>query len=380
MIGGIPQGILELLKILETHGHFSYLVGGCVRDLLMDQTPKDWDICTPATPEELKEIFPSCIAMGEKYGTIGVKTQEGIVEITTFREEFEYQDFRHPRVGFVKELSKDLKRRDFTINAIAYHPQKGIVDDFDGVGDLKKRILRCVGDAKTRFQEDALRILRLVRFSCRFGFVPEQKTLQEALQHKHLLQQIAFERIAQELLLIIQGRYLHQFFKVYREIFALILPELSHPKQNRIENLSLLLAFLFDTQKALDRFMIKKEIKTRAQILIDYKAIKLEEDMIAIKMLLRTIGYDCFMALLELKKLMGINTKRIYQMLQAIMIGDECFCLKDLQIKGEDLKKMGFSGKKIGEVLEALLDDVIYERVCNTYEALHKRALYFSRM
>lgn len=380
VIEKIPKCVIEILEILETHGHTSYLVGGCVRDLLMQIEPKDWDICTPATPKELKEIFDSPILLGEKFGTIGVQTQVGIVEITTFREEFEYADFRHPRIAFVKELEKDLRRRDFTINAMAFHPQKGVIDLFGAQEDLEKNILRCVGDASLRFQEDALRILRLMRFSCVFGFSPCSQSLQEALRGKHLLEQISNERIAHELLLALQGEFLSDFFGIYKEIFALVLPELKKPKKFKTKNLSLLLASLFDENTALDRLRISKEIKLRTQSLIEYKNTIITEDKVEIKMLLKKIGYDCFMALLELKKLRGENIKKLYSLVQTIMINDECFCLKDLQIGGNDLQKLGLSGKRIGEVLEILLVEVIRGEVCNTFEALHKKAVYLSRI
>lgn len=380
VIERIPKCVIEILETLESHGYISYLVGGCVRDLLMQREPKDWDICTPATPKELKKIFISPIVLGEKFGTIGVQTQVGIVEITTFREELRYVDFRHPQVAFVLDLEKDLKRRDFTINAMAYHPREGVVDLFGGRRDLERKILRCVGDVHGRFQEDALRILRLVRFSCTLGFEPEQKSLQIALQDKNLLRKIAHERIGQELIQILQGDYLHLFFKPYREIFSLVLPELQAPKKNAIKNLSLRLAFLFDHVEAIRRLGIAKNLRARAEFLVANKNRVIKEDLIELKMCLKEMGYDHLMALLELKKLNGENTKKLYSLVQMIMINDECFCLKDLQIKGSDLLKLGISGKMIGEILERLLDEVIRGEICNTFEALHNRATYLSCM
>ncbi|WP_051420604.1 CCA tRNA nucleotidyltransferase [Helicobacter pametensis] len=380
MIDLIPSSVLEILEALERAGHRAYLVGGSVRDLLMHKIPKDWDICTSSLPEQTKEIFPSHIALGERYGTIGVKVEEGIVEVTTFRQEEKYLDFRHPEVSFVQDLQTDLERRDFTINAMAYHPREGIIDLFDGVQDLQNQVLRCVGDGGVRFQEDALRILRLVRFSCTLGFSPQSHTLSWAIHHRTLIGNLAKERISQELLLILQGEFLDQFFETYCEIFAEVLPKLRKPKKRKIRNLSLLLAYLFDEDSVLDLLCLDKEQKKRARVLIQYKRHKISADSIEIKLLLRDIGYDYFMALIELKKLLGEEIKMFYRIAQQIMIDDECFCLKDLKIKGYELQKMGFSGVKIGEILECLLEEVIRGETPNTLEALRQRAIYFSRI
>lgn len=376
----IPACVLEILETLDSKGFQSYLVGGCIRDLLREVKPKDWDICTPATPDDLILIFPSCIQLGLKFGTIGLHTQEGIIEVTSFREELDYANHRHPRVSFVQSLESDLKRRDFTINAIAYHPQKGLIDLFDGQEDLKAGILRCVGDPLLRFKEDALRILRLVRFSCTLGFQPDPSALQQAKTCKDLLFIISKERIRDELILTLQGEFFSDFFEIYLEIFQVILPELKKAKKHKIKNLSLLFAFLLEKEEdcqALERLKFSKVEIKRAKELLRYKNIPIKEDFVEIKFLLRDLGYDTFMALLELQKLSGKNTKKLYQRVQEIMIKDECFSLKDLQIKGDDLFKIGFRGKEIGKVLDKLLEKVIKGEIDNSPQSLISQASYF---
>lgn len=372
--------MLEILEILNSKGFDSYLVGGCVRDILRGVKPKDWDICTSAAPDNLILIFPSCIQLGLKFGTIGLHTQEGIVEVTSFRKEFDYANYRHPRVSFVQSLELDLKRRDFTINAIAYHPQKGLFDFFGGQEDLKAGILRCVGDPHSRFSEDALRILRLVRFSCTLGFQADPSALQQAKICKDFLLLISKERIRDELILALQGEFFNDFFGIYLEIFQVVLPELKKTQKHKIKNLSLLFAFLFQKEEdcqALERLKFSKVEVKRTRELLKYKNVSIKEDLIEIKFLLRDLGYDTFMALLELQKLSGKNTKKLYQIVQEIMIKDECFSLKDLQIKGDDLFKLGFRGKEIGKILDKLLEKVIRGEIDNSSQSLIAQASYF---
>lgn len=380
VIRKIPSHVLQTLEILDSQGFQSYLVGGCIRDLLREKMPKDWDICTSALPHDLIKIFPHCISLGLRFGTIGVPTQSGIIQITSFREELYYQDYRHPKVSFVRSLQLDLKRRDFTINAMAYHPKEGLIDLFGGQNHLKSKTLQCVGDPSLRFNEDALRILRLVRFSCTLGFSPDSLTLQQAKVHKDLLLKISKERIRDELTLSLQGDFFVDFFQIYFEIFKVVLPELKKAKKHKIKNLSLLFAFLFQKEEdsqALERLKFPKIQIKRTQELLKYKNISIKKDPISIKLLLRDIGYDSLMAILELQKLNGKNTNKLYEIVQQIMIKDECFCLKDLRIKGDDLIKLGFRGKEIGEVLQKLLTKVIQGEIDNSPEYLLAEASYF---
>jgi tRNA nucleotidyltransferase (CCA-adding enzyme) len=199
----IPNSVLELMNRLENAGFECRCVGGCVRDWLMGIEPNDYDCCTSATPEEMQQIFADrqLVLAGLKHGTVGVVTPDGVVEITTFRTEGGYHDARHPDwVRFVREIREDLARRDFTVNAMAYSPRRGLCDPFGGQEDLKKCILRAVGEPRLRFREDALRILRGLRFAARFGFRIEETTRAAMDEEMEGLDSLARERVLTELL------------------------------------------------------------------------------------------------------------------------------------------------------------------------------------
>ena len=198
----IPNSVLELIRKLEDAGYETWVVGGCVRDHLMGNTPHDYDCCTAATPEQMQALFADrqLVLAGLKHGTVGVVTEEGVVEITTFRTEGGYLDSRHPDwVKFVRDVKEDLARRDFTVNAMAYSPRRGLCDPFGGQADLKNGILRAVGDPVLRFREDALRILRGLRFAARFGFAIEENTRKAMHTEIAGLDTLARERVLTEL-------------------------------------------------------------------------------------------------------------------------------------------------------------------------------------
>ena len=197
----IPKDALCIIDMIEKAGFEAYIVGGCVRDLLMDRMPHDWDITTSAKPEEVKKIFRRTYDTGIKHGTVTVILNEEHYEVTTYRIEGEYKDFRRPtEVSFVDDITLDLSRRDFTMNAIAYHPERGFVDPYEGQADIKTGLIRSVRSATERFTEDALRILRAVRFSAQLGFKIEEDTLIGIEQCKPLLTHISKERIRDEFL------------------------------------------------------------------------------------------------------------------------------------------------------------------------------------
>ena len=198
----IPNSVLELINKLEDAGYETWVVGGCVRDHLMGNVPHDYDCCTAAEPETMQAIFAErqLVLAGLKHGTVGVVTEEGVVEITTFRTEGGYLDSRHPDwVRFVRDIREDLARRDFTVNAMAYSPRRGLCDPFGGQEDLKNGILRAVGDPAQRFREDALRILRGLRFAARFGFRIEENTRKAMHTEIAGLDSLARERVLVEL-------------------------------------------------------------------------------------------------------------------------------------------------------------------------------------
>ena len=200
----MPNKVRTIIRTLQEHGYEAYAVGGCVRDSLLNQAPEDWDITTSATPEEMKSLFFKTIDTGIKHGTITVLLGKETFEVTTYRIDGKYEDGRHPReVKYTRSLKEDLLRRDFTINAMAYNEKDGLVDIFGGMDDLKAKKLRCVGDAKKRLSEDALRILRGIRFSAQLGFSIETATRNAMRELSSLLKRISAERIQAEFLKIL---------------------------------------------------------------------------------------------------------------------------------------------------------------------------------
>ena len=196
----IPQKAEQILHILNEAGYEAYVVGGCVRDSILDRVPGDWDITTSALPEQVKELFHRTVDTGIQHGTVTVMMGKEGFEVTTYRVDGEYHDGRHPdAVTFTRSLEEDLKRRDFTINAMAYHPEHGLVDLFGGMEDINRKIIRCVGDPVERFTEDALRMLRAVRFSAQLGFTVEENTKAALARMSGNLEHVSAERIQTEL-------------------------------------------------------------------------------------------------------------------------------------------------------------------------------------
>lgn len=223
----IPEDALQIIDQLEQAGYEAYIVGGCVRDMIMGREPNDWDITTSAKPEQVKEVFNRTYDTGIEHGTVTVILNKEHFEVTTYRIEGEYKDYRRPdKVSFVEDITEDLSRRDFTMNAIAYHPTRGFVDPYKGVEDIKRQVICSVRDARERFTEDALRILRGVRFSAVLGFEIDANTLDGIIDCKKLLKHISKERIRDEFLKIcISDRPTHieELYKL--ELLEYILPE-----------------------------------------------------------------------------------------------------------------------------------------------------------
>lgn len=213
----MPQAVETIIHTLETHGYEAYAVGGCVRDTLLDRTPEDWDITTSAKPLEIKQIFRKTIDTGIQHGTVTVMIDHVGYEVTTYRIDGEYEDNRHPKqVEFTADLTADLQRRDFTINAMAYNPNTGMVDEFEGVKDLQEKVIRCVGDPGQRFDEDALRMLRAVRFSGQLGFRIDEATLDAIRVRAQNLRNISAERIRVELSKLLIAKEAGRLQEAYR--------------------------------------------------------------------------------------------------------------------------------------------------------------------
>ena len=223
----LPEQVTFIIDTLNQAGFEAYAVGGCVRDSIMGRVPDDWDITTSADPQQVKKLFRRTIDTGIQHGTVTVMLQGTGYEVTTYRIDGEYEDNRHPKeVVFTKSLEEDLKRRDFTVNAMAYHPKEGLVDLFDGIGDMERRCIRCVGRAEERFSEDALRIMRGVRFSARFGYTIEEETKQAITKLAENLKHVSAERIRVELVKLLVSPHPDYLRDAYElGITKIILPE-----------------------------------------------------------------------------------------------------------------------------------------------------------
>ena len=212
----IPSGAAHILRVLESRGYEAYVVGGCVRDSLLGRTPNDWDITTSALPQQVKALFPRTVDTGLKHGTVTILCGRDAYEVTTYRVDGEYLDGRHPKdVTFTASLREDLQRRDFTINAMAYSEKDGLQDYFDGLSDLERGIVRAVGDPEKRFGEDALRIMRAVRFAAQLGYDVEEKTLRAMKDLAPTLSKISAERIAVELEKLLLSPHPDKLFMAY---------------------------------------------------------------------------------------------------------------------------------------------------------------------
>lgn len=223
----LPEQVAFIINTLNNAGFEAYAVGGCVRDSIMGREPDDWDITTSAEPEQVKKLFRRTVDTGIQHGTVTVMLQRTGYEVTTYRIDGEYEDNRHPKeVIFTKSLEEDLKRRDFTINAMAYHPKEGLVDLFDGIGDMERKCVRCVGDAGERFSEDALRMMRCVRFSAQFGYGIEEETKRAVFELAGNLRSVSAERIRVELVKLLVSPHPDYLRTAYElGITKIMLPE-----------------------------------------------------------------------------------------------------------------------------------------------------------
>lgn len=370
-----PKYVRQVLRSLQARGHVAYLVGGCVRDMALGVRPHDWDICTGALPEQVMEVFPGALPTGLKHGTVTVRINSRSVEVTTFRSEENYADHRHPEtVRFVGELTTDLSRRDFTINAMALSPDGLIMDPFGGLTDLEHRCIRCVGSPELRFEEDALRMFRALRFSARLDFTIEEATLAAIGKKAHLASALAAERIRDEVektLLtprpetvgLMQHLGLLDGFLCAR---ADALPELK------------LLTKL--PRKALDRWMALCVILRRRGLIssvedfltalrLDSRTIRCCTDGTALlegrkprgapewKRLLRRWGVDTVSCAARCRDALdGGSSSRE---LKSVLKSGECFSMKHLAVSGDDLTALGLKGRELGEMLNFLLDYVI---------------------
>lgn len=435
----MPKNVDTAINLLQSAGFEAYAVGGCVRDSLLGKTPNDWDITTSAKPEDMKSIFINfhCIDTGIKHGTVTVVIDGEPLEITTFRLDGEYEDNRHPKsVTFTSNLGADLGRRDFTVNAMAYSKMTGTVDLFGGENDLKNKIIRCVGDPDRRFNEDALRILRALRFASVLNFEIEEKTAQSLLKNCALLGNISEERIAKELLKLVCGKGAKRILTDFAPVLFEILPELQPMYKNSHDNPhhcydiyehTLIAVESIDPEPTLRFAMLlhdcgKPAVKKfdengvahfyghqrisaeiSAQILARLKVSnkfrdeilflvsnhdrwELYENTEKMPRYLSKFGLDGVLNLLKVMRADVLAQSPEYRYrLDQIADAEEiaknlaaqkpCLSLSELQINGRTLMDIGIpQGRKLGAVLAQLLDEVIDGVTKNTQEALTTRA------
>ncbi len=430
----IPDHAKKIIEKLEAAGFEGYVVGGCVRDTLLSKCPDDWDITTSARPKELKKIFPHSIDTGIAHGTITVLFGKEGYEVTTYRIDGEYEDSRHPReVTFTGSLLEDLKRRDFTINAMAYNDKSGIIDEFEGMKDLSDGVIRCVGDPRERFKEDALRIMRAVRFSAQLGYQIEPATREAVIEAAGNLSKISKERICTELSKLLLSDRPQDLQTAYElGITKVILPEFDrimecgqnnphhcfsvgehtlHALQNVPADKVLRFTMLFhDFGKALthstdengiDHFYghaeksaaISHEIMKRLRFdnatlravekLVACHDRKIEQTPAGVRRVAAFMGEELFLKLLQVKEadFMAQSTYQredkknrldyVRNEYQRILERGDCTCIKMLAVTGNDLILEGMEpGAEIGRTLQHFLDIVLEHPDYNTKEYL----------
>lgn len=362
----LPEHVKQVMEQLRAGGYEARAVGGCVRDGLMGLVPHDWDICTDASPEEMKECFRDfrILETGLRHGTVTVLSQGEAIEVTAYRAESAYSDHRHPdAVRFVRCIEEDLSRRDFTVNAMAWDPQEGLIDRFDGQGDLQRKLIRCVGEPRERFREDPLRILRALRFAARFCFSLEEKTAAAMREEKELLRHISAERILAELKGIVMGRDGAKLLGQYREILQVVLPEAQPFGAEAPEDLEIRLALLVkDTgAQALKELRCDNALLRAVTELLE--APKAENPLQLRKLAVRYGKERCRQIVL----MQGGDMERLEQVLE----NSPCLSLKELAVSGEDLLALGLpKGPVLGQKLQELLELVLEEKLPNEKEAL----------
>ena len=437
----IPKDVTDCIDALERAGFAVYLVGGCVRDAYLGLTPHDFDLCTAALPEQTEAVFSDrkLVLAGKKHGTVGVVTDSGVIEITTFRTEGGYTDNRHPQwVKFMPHIEDDLARRDFTVNAMAYSPTRGFADPFGGRADLDVHILRAVGEPAKRFEEDSLRILRGVRFAVKYGLMPEQKTLDAMFRLAPLMDNLARERVFEELcklLLLVQPEDLIRFAPILTQVIPELAPLVGFDQHSSHHVYDVYThtahvtaavpatlplrwaALLHDAGKpatfsigedgqghfyghaeasaaiaeaVLRRLKAPTALREDVILLIRKHMTLLEPEKRFLRRWLGKLGTEMLDMLLALQEAdMGSKgTGKPAEMVQfteirAILVEIEaenaCLSLKDLAINGHDLMALGYSGKEIGCCLNYLLEQVIEEKLPNEKNALLRQCEKFQK-
>ena len=375
----LPSNTEYIIETLQKNGYEAYAVGGCVRDMLNSDTPHDFDITTSAEPEAVISLFEKTVPTGIKHGTVTVIINGVPNEVTTYRTDGEYRDHRRPdSVIFVKSLREDLARRDFTVNAMAYNKRDGLKDFFGGKQDIQNRILRAVGEPERRFYEDALRILRLFRFSSVLGFNIEENPLKAALEYAPTLKSVSAERIYSELLKTLCGKK-PAALKPLTDIGGLRFSGLTSSPDYGILPLlgsadTKLFAFLYsggaDVTAALDFLRVPNKTKKAARDMLTLLNMPFPKTKPEIKEMLYLTSPVSVENYFDYKAAYGENCENARSMLSEIIENAEPYKISDLKIRGEDLKKLGIRGRETGEMLEALRKYVIPDPTLNTKSRL----------
>ena len=382
----LPESVRFIIGKLNEHGHRADIVGGSVRDFYMGKCPSDYDITTDATPDEMKDIFSTLhtVDTGLKHGTLTVILSGEPYEVTTYRVDGEYLDNRRPEsVTFTRKLCEDLSRRDFTVNAMCYNDTDGLTDVFGGIEDIEERIIRAVGDPETRFREDALRILRALRFASVLNFKIEEKTALAVHKCKTLLKNVSRERIFIEWKKLISGDGAYRVLTEFSDVIAVFIPKLSDiklPKEDlfssadaEIRELSLFALSAKDRKESFSISMTDmrsdNKRKTDGEAILSHVFANTSTRP-AIKRVLTEIEKELFSRVLSLRETLGIDTKYERETLASILSHEECYTLSALKINGKDISSLGHKGEKIGEILKALLYMVEDEKVDNDRESL----------
>lgn len=385
----IPQNITRVLDMLEDAGYEAYVVGGCVRDLCRGVTPHDYDVTTSALPEETMACFADfrVIETGIKHGTVTVISEGAPVEITTYRTDGEYKDNRHPEsVSFTGNLALDLSRRDFTVNAMAYSPRRGLYDLYGGEEHIEKRIISCVGDPDRRFGEDGLRILRALRFASTLDFEIAEETAESVHRNRDLLKNISAERIFSELSKLLLGRGAERILAEYGDVIALITPSAEREYADKVSVIGAVDADLYLRLSVLlrddEREGDLRRLKSDGNTLRTVKAIKELyrrefTDKVSIRRHRRLYAADIIEKAVKMKYFSGnIDGEERNRLLSLLRdTENDCVTPAALKVTGADVKAMGVpEGKGVGEMLEYLLELVITDVAKNDKDELLRLA------
>lgn len=382
-----PEYVLSVLDALERAGYEAWAVGGCVRDALLGREPHDWDVCTAATPGEMRGALTGfrLLDTGEKHGTLTAMVHGKPVEITTFRADGAYTDHRRPDgVSFVTSLREDLARRDFTVNAMACHPERGIADYFGGQEDLRAGLIRCVGEADERFNEDGLRILRALRFAARFRFAIETQTAAALRKNRALLRFIARERVLSELRGMLLAPGAAEMLAAYPEVIAAAVPQLQtegamweralRAVSRAPEDFAVRLALMVNEENAqavVDGLKTDNAVRGDVIALARRREGPLPEDAPGARRLLFELGDargEKLCALWRAQRRAGADEAAAQ--VSAALARDDCRSLAQLKIGGRELAALGLRGPEIGETLRKLLFAVMDGRLENAAAAL----------